>query len=413
MTTNNYFNVKLHDDNSYFRMHITHPGFKGRIRKRIGKKESVDIDSVTLNIKYELSRFFNEKTRITKDEVEAFVDNYVSMHVNNRASILEYKDDFFEYLETKFNNNTRRQLTKSTISSYKTAIKYFEEYIIKKRISSHPSQINHATLNNFYVFLKGGHNYRVKLHAKAKGFIKYLKEEKQFPIDPTYENSKFNEEYDNQCPEDDDIAIPEEDVLKLIELRKKIQCDEVTLKKYIVCEKFPIEIQERQYKKKHETFKKVLDCFLLMISTGMYYADISKSVIYLSRNGSNTHVRYRRTKNNSLCKAIPIQNDYIFISEEIIEEYNIKNGSNFPINISLTHFAKYLKIISEEAGLDYTLKNKMARKTFASYLYFEKQMPIHLLQILLGHKDVKHTAHYLRISDDNIANEVSRWLARN
>ena len=50
----------------------------------------------------------------------------------------------------------------------------------------------------------------------------------------------------------------------------------------------------------------------------------------------------------------------------------------------------------------------MARKTFASLLYFHKEhpMPIHLLQIMLGHMNVKNTAHYLRINDDDIAKEI-------
>jgi integrase len=55
----------------------------------------------------------------------------------------------------------------------------------------------------------------------------------------------------------------------------------------------------------------------------------------------------------------------------------------------------------------------MARKTFASRLYFKKQLPIHFLQILLGHKDVKDTAHYLRISDDEIANDIMKWISNN
>jgi hypothetical protein len=33
----------------------------------------------------------------------------------------------------------------------------------------------------------------------------------------------------------------------------------------------------------------------------------------------------------------------------------------------------------------------------------EHPMPIHLLQIMLGHMNVKNTAHYLLISDDFLA----------
>ena len=52
----------------------------------------------------------------------------------------------------------------------------------------------------------------------------------------------------------------------------------------------------------------------------------------------------------------------------------------------------------------------MARKTFASVFYFKRMLPINYVQILLGHKNVKDTAHYLRITDDDIANEILKWM---
>jgi len=64
------------------------------------------------------------------------------------------------------------------------------------------------------------------------------------------------------------------------------------------------------------------------------------------------------------------------------------------------------------AGFDFKLNGKMARKTFASLLYFNKEhpTPIHLLQIMLGRMNVKNTAHYLRINDDDIALEIDRIM---
>jgi integrase len=333
------------------------------------------------------------------------------MNVKCNASIFDYKTDFLENRAEKFNKKTKCQLSKSTLSGYKTALIYFEEYLIKKKISQHPSQINEAVLNNYYDYVHGEHNYKVKLHTKVKGFIKYLEIEKQLPIDPSYKRSVFTEEYDNQCPENDDIAIPEEDVHKLILLRKKILLHEITIEPYAKSDKIPLELQERQFNMKADNLKKCLDCFLLMISTGLYYSDIMKSKLHFSTQSNGLHLKYRRAKNGSLCRAIPIQNGDIFVGKEIIEQYHIKSGSNFPLNLSLTHFGKHLDRISILAGLPYKLNNKMARKTFASFWYFNRQLPIHYLQILLGHKDVKDTSHYLRIADNDIANEIMKWMS--
>jgi integrase len=147
-----------------------------------------------------------------------------------------------------------------------------------------------------------------------------------------------------------------------------------------------------------------------MISTGMYHADVMKSKLFFTIKGRNKHVRYRRSKNDSLCKAIPLQDDEIFIGKQIIEDYGIRNGSNFPLNLSLTHFDKHLEKISEMAEIGFKITNKMARKTFASMYYFDRELPVHFIQVLLGHKDVKDTYHYLRIDDDDIADEIVRRL---
>jgi hypothetical protein len=225
--------------------------------------------------------------------------------------------------------------------------------------------------------------------------------------------SVYNEKYDNQCPEDNDIAIPEADVKKLIELRRKLQSGEIILKSKPFSDKLPIELQMLNKEKLETNLVKSLDCFLFMISTGMYWADVKNSVIFFSSQGEVKHIRYRRSKNSSLCKAIPIQDDDFFIGGEIIKQYQIKNKSNFPLNLSLTHFDKHLHRISILAGLEYKITNKMARKTFASHYHFNKKLPIQYLQVMLGHKDGRDTTHYLRINDDDIAGEIVKWMKSN
>jgi len=407
--TNKPFDVKLIKENQYYRLYVTHPNFKGRIRKRLCDRIYEDLENIMFSIKYELGKKFTSG-EIMKSEVESFIDNYIGMNVKQTASVFDYKEDFLKSKEETLNKKTRRTISYSTLSGYRTALKYFENFLIKKGHSSHPTQINKKILDSYYNYISGSHNYKTKLHTKLKGFIIFLEKDKQLQIDPSYKLSSFTEEYDNQCPEDDDIALTEDEVKKLIELRKKFLKGEVEIEKFKKSDKIPIELQERQFNMRKENIIKCLDCFLFMISTGMYYADIIKSSINFNGRNGLQHISYRRAKNGSLCKAIPIKEDNIFISKQIVDQYRIKNGSNFPLNLSLTHFDKHLGRISSLANIGFKITNKMARKTFASYLYFNKNLPIHYLQILLGHKDVKDTAHYLRISDDDIANEIVKWI---
>ena len=275
------FEVKLQQESKYYRLYVTHVNFKGRIRKRLGDRQYDDLENIAFNIRFELGKHFQSHD-INKQEVETFIDKYVSMNVKCDASIFDYSSEFLANKSAKMNNKTKKGLSKSTLSGYRTALKYFEEYLCKNKISPHPSQISGAVLDNYYSYIKGVHNYKTKLHTKLKGFINYIETVKQLPVDPSYKLSKFTEEYDNQCPEDDDISIPEEDVRKLIELRKKLQRGEVKLESQLVSCKIPAVVQQHQFKMKEDNIKKCLDCFLFMISTGMYHADIMKSKLLFS-----------------------------------------------------------------------------------------------------------------------------------
>ena len=340
----NQFNVKIHPENDYCRLHVTSKNFKGRIRKRLGNRPDDEIENIAFNLRYELGKQFNSDS-VLKDEVESYVENFVSMNVKLNASIFSYKEEFLETKTSQLNKKTKKPLTKSTLSGYRTALKYFEDYLRKKKKSTHPSVINDTILDGFYTYLKGNHNYKTKLHTKVKGFIKYVSDEKKIAIDPSYKKSTFTEEYDNQSPNENDIALTEEQVKKLIVLREKLKKQDFVFEPKMASEKIPIELHERNYYLKIDNLIKTLDCFLLMITTGQYHSDIMKTQLQFSSNGKTNHVKYRRAKNGSLCKAIPIQDDEIFIGKQIIEQYKIKNGSNFPLNLSLTHFDKHLERI--------------------------------------------------------------------
>lgn len=409
MTVIKQFGVKLQLENSYYRLCVTHPTFKGRIRKRIGYKTNHDLNGLQYTIKYELENHFRNVV-IDKDKVESFLERFISMNIKCTASIFDYKTEFLRTKADTTNKHTKKKLSYCTLSGYRTALNYFEQYLTESHINPHPSQITNVVLDNFYHYIDGNHNYKVKLHTKLKGFIIFLDKSKRLSIDPSYKASSFTEIYDNQCPEDDDIALSEEDVKKLIDLRNRFLRNEIVLELNIKNQKIPAEVQKSQFNMKLENIKKCLDCYLFMISTGMYYADIRKSELYLSTQGQTTSMQYRRAKNGSLCKGIPIRNDGFLIAAEIIKQYRIKNATNFPIKLSATHFAKHLERIGILAGLDFKLKNKMARKTFASIFYFKRNLPIHYLMMLLGHNDVADTQHYLRIRNKDIVDEILRWM---
>jgi integrase len=196
----------------------------------------------------------------------------------------------------------------------------------------------------------------------------------------------------------------------LLDLRKKFKAGLVDFPAYKVYPKLCKQIQEWQRKTKIENTKRTLDCFLFMIATGQYHSDIMKSKLTIRNEDKVTHLSYRRAKNRSLCKGIPVLNNDVFITKEILEEYGIGSESNFPLNLSVTAFKDHLETISAMAGIDFVIHPKFARKTFASYLYFTRKVKISNVAIMLGHKDVRTTQHYLRIQDSDLAVEIAKDL---
>jgi len=148
-----------------------------------------------------------------------------------------------------------------------------------------------------------------------------------------------------------------------------------------------------------------------MVATGQYHADIEKMTLSISMTKDNArHCSYRRAKNNSRCKGIPIADYGVFIGETLINHYHIKDGGNFPYPLTLNTLDKHLKEISQLAGLDVVITTRMGRKSFASRLYYDHNLDIKHIQVLLGHKSIKETYKYLRIKDDDIANTIQKEL---
>ncbi len=406
------FQVKALQEGNYNRLYVTHPAYKGRIKKRIHTDITDDKDVIANRLKCELETYFIDKD-ITSEAVAEITENFVSRKLRVSDSMFNYFDDFLEWKKTAVNKRTKGRLVKSTITSYKSAKRLFEEYLSGKGIKPCPQLINQEVLDNFYYHVKGKHNYKVKQHRRIKAFFTYLGNHKGIQCDPSFKTSVFVEEYDNQEPKADDIALTADEVRRLIALRKQLHGGNVDLPKFKPNNHFPENIQRKQYEIKKSNLVRCLDCFLFMCSTGQYHSDISKTSITLTKQGSLVHLKYRRAKNGSLCKGIPVSNDDIFIAAQIIDDYKIKSGSNFPLNLSNTHFVKHLEIIGELAGFNFKLTNKTGRKSFASILYFDRQMPIHLLQIMLGHKNVNNTMHYLRVTDENLVNEINRIMCEN
>lgn len=404
----NNFSVKAINESGYVKFYITHVTLKGRIKKHVGKGVASEYFGCRIELINELEKHFEGKV-ISNESILDFVNKFFDI-MKLGCNIFNYQDEFIEEKRNTYNSKTDTYLSNSSINSYKKSIEYFKNFLRDKGITPSPENVNKRILDDFFHFLNNkGYNYRVKLHSRIKEFLKFLIS-KNINIDKTFVKSTFTEKYDHDDVEDDDIALTKSDLDKLISLRKDFISEKVHLPLYNRCKNLPEHFQIKQREQKYRNLRQTLDCFLYMSSVGMYFSDIKKSSISLGRSEGLIYLNYRRAKNNSYCKCIPVVDTDCFLLKTLIGEYSIKSKSNFPLKLSLDKFDEHLKTIGQMAGLDFNLTSKMARKTFASFYYFKYRVHINDIQLMLGHSDRKHTLHYLRIKENDLADKIYSQL---
>ena len=403
------FKIRAIEEKGYVKFYITHTEFSGRIKKHIGKGSLSDYYHYQNDFGNDLEQYFEGKT-VSRDAVKNYSNDYVEKN-KNVGSIFNYSDEFIELKRKTFNRRTKRYLSNSSINCYIKSIATFKKFLITIQLSELPEVLNDSVLNDFYNYLHSlSHNYRVKMHFRIKEFVTFLRIVKRLNIDESYLKSNFTEEYDNQETADDDRALTIDDMNKLNSLRNKFNLGDFQLKAYKKVKTIPDQLQTKQKATKQANLKRTLDCFLFMCATGLYVADINKKPLGIDDAKNGSFLSYRRAKNNSFCRNIPLFDYGCFLGQTLRKEYCIKSGANFPLNLSLNQFDKNMKIIGDLAGIDFKLTSKMARKTFASIYYFEYRININDIQIMLGHKDQKHTMHYLRIGDNEFQNRIQKQL---
>lgn len=140
------------------------------------------------------------------------------------------------------------------------------------------------------------------------------------------------------------------------------------------------------------TLDRVRDMFVLMMYTGLAYADMAKlkkedikeenGKFFIVDSRQKTGNKYRLTL---LPKVMDVLNKYNFSLPVI---------SNVRMNI-------YLKLIAGAAGIDKNLTCHVARHTFATWA-LKSGVSIEVVSKMLAHKDIKTTQIYAKILQEEV-----------
>ena len=148
------------------------------------------------------------------------------------------------------------------------------------------------------------------------------------------------------------------------------------------------------------TLEKVRDLFCFQLGTGLSYIDVMQlSANDVINNDDNLFIQKRRQKTNVY---------YTTLLLPIAREIWMKYKGDLP-KISNQKYNVYLKALGVSCGIDKSLHSHLARHSFATLL-INKGVRLEIVAKSLGHSNIKQTAHYARLQDKKVIDELSNFF---
>ena len=142
--------------------------------------------------------------------------------------------------------------------------------------------------------------------------------------------------------------------------------------------------------------QKALDCFLIMCSSGMSYADLSNFVrTDLQKEGEVYFVSKKRVKTGHTFTAIVLP-----FGVPIIQRY-----FTLPV-ISNQKYNKYLKEVGAALGIKKNLTTHMGRRTYATYLA-NRNVSLDAVAAALGDNEKIASQYYAKVFESTIIKKLS------
>ena len=156
----------------------------------------------------------------------------------------------------------------------------------------------------------------------------------------------------------------------------------------------------------HPARYRTRDMFLFSVFTGLAYRDVfnltEKNIV--KADDGVLWIKTTRQKTGTPCE-IPL----LDIPLKIIEKYKglTENGKLLPM-LSCGRINKNLKVIGKICNIDRRLIYHMGRHTYATEICLSQGVPIESVSRMLGHRDLRSTQIYAKITNDKISEDIRR-----
>lgn len=302
-------------------------------------------------------------------------------HIYNRyaGKDKEYKSllQAFEYHNEKMKELVGKDYVKATYDKFVVIQNHVEEFIKSEyKLSDYPLlEVKLKFLHDLDHYLKviKGHNQNTinKVIERVKKVIKIAVGNGWITSDPflLYQKKKFVKE----------VVFLNSNELKRVE----------------------------SYKFSQKRLEAVRDCFIFSCYTGLAFNEaalLSTEHLQLDDNGL-LWIEMTRQKTQR-----PISVPMLPKAMKVLKKYGYptKEGLLLPV-ISNQKMNSYIKEVAEVVGIDKHLTHHVARKTFASTVLLNNDIPIEIVSFLLGHSKTTTTEqHYAKVVKETVLRHVNK-----
>jgi site-specific recombinase XerD len=150
------------------------------------------------------------------------------------------------------------------------------------------------------------------------------------------------------------------------------------------------------------------DCYVFMCYTGYAYADafgLGQENIFIGIDGQKWITKDRQKEEQAECvPLLPVPLE--IISRYKDDPYCLAHGKLLPVRTN-QRFNGYLKEIAAICGINKELTTHTARHTFATTVTLENDVPIETVSKMLGHRSIKTTQRYAKVTRRKISQNMS------
>lgn len=330
------------------------------------------LDKINVAINTSYRKLQKEKTTITASDVKNAFQGIAS----EQETLIKYFEQHNEDFKKRVGVN--REL--STYQYYEISLMHLKRFMsMKYKVSDIPfTQLDFSFIETFDFYL------RVELKRKPNtilGIVRHVRKMIKLAIGEGIITHDPFEGYSPERPKAEQKYLTREELHKIITTPLDHPCRYLTR-----------------------------DMFLFSVFTGLAYRDIcnltAKNIVKAS--DGILWIETTRQKTGTPCE-IPLME----IPLQIIEKYKglAPDGKLLPM-LSCGRLNKNLKVIARLCGIKRKLIFHAGRHTYASEICLSQGVPIETVSRMLGHRDLRSTQIYAKISNNKISEDTDKLEKR-